>query len=99
MNEAEYQELQEAGWRRRLTPAEEARIQAWLAAQPERRAEWEAEAGLNQWLGQLPDVPVASNFTARVMQKLDRERLTAPRRAGLAEWFSRAFRRPAVGLG
>ena len=102
MNEAEYQELREAGWRRKLTPAEEARLQAWMALHPEQQRDWEAEAGLNQLLGQLRDAPVASNFTARVLQELDRE--SAPvsvpvsRGGSLIEWLSRGFRRPAAGL-
>ncbi len=68
-----YQRLLEVSWRRQLTPAEEAELQAWLAAHPEAQAEWEAEAGLNQALNQLPPVPVASNFTARVLQAVERE--------------------------
>jgi len=103
MNEAEYQDLREAGWRRKLTPAEEARLQAWLAVHPDEQRDWDAEAGLNQLLGQLPDAPVPSNFTARVLQELDRE--TAPesppvsRGGRLVEWLIRGFRRPAAGLG
>src|SRR5262245_52791940 len=68
MSEAEYQALLEASWRRRLTATEEARLQAWLAAHPEEQARWESESSLSQLLEQLPDVPVASNFTARVLQ-------------------------------
>jgi anti-sigma factor RsiW len=73
MNETEYQELMEASWQRPLTAAEEARLQAWLAAHPEEQARWESESALNQLLEQLPDVPVASNFTARVLQATRRE--------------------------
>ena len=39
MNEAKYQELVEAGWRRRLTPAEQAHLRAWVSEHPERRTE------------------------------------------------------------
>ena len=57
MNEAEYQELLEASWRRDLTPAEMARLHAGLAEQPDLRAGWEDESGLNRLLDQLPDAP------------------------------------------
>lgn len=73
MNETEYRELMEASWRRPLTEAEEARLQAFLAAHPDEQAKWESELSLNQLLEQLPDVPVASNFTARVVQAAQRE--------------------------
>ncbi len=73
MNETEYRELMEASWRRQLTAAEEARLQAWLTAHPEEQARWESESSLNHLLEQLPDVPVASNFTARVLQAVQRE--------------------------
>jgi anti-sigma factor RsiW len=73
MNETEYRELMEASWRRPLTAAEEARLQAWLADHPEAQALWESELSLNHLLEQLPDVPVASNFTARVVQAAQRE--------------------------
>jgi anti-sigma factor RsiW len=106
MNEAEYQDLREAGWRRKLTPAEEARLQAWLAQHPDHQKDWEAEAGLNQLLGQLRDAPVASNFTARVLQELDRkstpesvpESVPLFPRGKFGEWLGRGFRRPAAGL-
>jgi anti-sigma factor RsiW len=73
MNETEYRELMEASWRRRLTAAEEARLQAWLAAHPDEQARWESESSLTRLLEQLPDAPVASNFTARVLQAAQRE--------------------------
>jgi anti-sigma factor RsiW len=73
MNEMEYLELMEASWRRPLTAAEEARLQAWLATHPEEQARWDSELSLNNLLEQLPDVPVASNFTARVLQAARRE--------------------------
>jgi anti-sigma factor RsiW len=73
MSETEYRELMEASWRRRLTAAEEARLQAWLATHTDEQARWESETSLSHLLEQLPDVPVASNFTARVLQAVQRE--------------------------
>jgi anti-sigma factor RsiW len=68
-----YQELRAAGWRRKLTGAEEAELRAWLGAHPEAQSDWKAEAGLSEALNGLPDVPVAGNFTARVLQAVQRE--------------------------
>jgi anti-sigma factor RsiW len=73
MNDPLYHQLRELSWRRKLTDAEEAQLRAFLAAHPEAQTEWEGDAGLNQLLEQLPNVPVASNFTARVLQAVERE--------------------------
>ena len=73
MNDPLYQQLRELSWRRERSDAEEAQVQAFLAAHPEAQAGWEGEVGLNRLLNQLPDVPVASNFTARVLQAVERE--------------------------
>ncbi len=73
MNDSPYNDLREAGWRRKLTPEEEARLLAWLAGHPEAQAEWEEETALTDHLRQLPDVPLSSNFTARVLQAVDVE--------------------------
>ena len=68
-----YIRLREASWRRQLTASEQAELRAWLKQHPEAQEEWGAEAGLSDALGELPDVPVASNFTARVLQAVERE--------------------------
>jgi anti-sigma factor RsiW len=75
-----YQRLRETGWRRPLTEAEAAELRAWLAAHPEARADAEAEAALSRALASLPDSPVPSNFTPRVLRAIERE-TTAPERA------------------
>src|SRR5262245_52089399 len=80
MNESEYQALMEASWRRPLTDEEQARLDAWLRTHPAAHNEWEAEMALNRLLEQLPEAPVASNFTARVLQALDRESAALERR-------------------
>ena len=56
-----------------LSPEEESQLEAWLAAHPDARAAWEADRALGRALQSLPDVPVSSNFTARVLQELDLE--------------------------
>ncbi len=69
-----FEELRELSWRRKLTEAEAAELRAWLAAHPEAQADWGVEADLNKALRRLPDAPVASNFTARVMRAIEREK-------------------------
>jgi ferric-dicitrate binding protein FerR (iron transport regulator) len=74
MNDRVFQELIEASWRRPLTPEEEARLQSWLAAHPEGRADWESEAALSQMLRELAPAPaVSSNFTTLVLQTVERD--------------------------
>jgi anti-sigma factor RsiW len=74
MNDPVYNQLRDLSWRRELTPAEHARLQAWLAAHPEAKEDWEAEASLNHLLQELPQAPpVSSNFTALVLQAVERD--------------------------
>jgi hypothetical protein len=72
MQDAEYQNLKEAGWRRPLTSAERARLRELLAAHPEWQDSWEQEAALNGLLRRLPSAAVSTNFTARVVQAAQR---------------------------
>jgi hypothetical protein len=75
-----YDRLRELSWRRKLSAGEAEELRAWLAAHPEGMRDWEVEAGLSEALGQLPDAPVPSNFTARVMQAVERENAGEARR-------------------
>ena len=68
-----FQRLRELAWRRELTDSEQAELQAWLATHPAARAEAEMESALSEALARLPDAPVPSNFTARVLSELERE--------------------------
>jgi len=95
MNESEYQALMEASWRRPLTDEEQARLDAWLRAHPAAQNEWEAEAALNRLLEQLPEAPLASNFTARVLQAVERKSATLERRESVLDHVKRWFWRPA----
>ena len=85
-------ELREILWRRPLTEAERARA----AGQPVLRAELELEARLNHSLAQLPEVKVSSNFTARVLQAIDRDE-ARPQTAGWRWSWPRWLPRMAVG--
>ena len=78
-NDAFLSHLCESSWRRKLTDAEQAELRDHIAAHPGARADWEMESALNAALARLPDAPVPSNFTARVLQAVDRE---AVRRTG-----------------
>lgn len=95
MNESEYQALIEASWRRSLTDDEQTRLDSWLRVHPEAHNEWEVESALNRLLEQLPVAPVASNFTARVLQAVERESVTAARRASVFDRLKQWFWRPA----
>src|SRR5882724_13636661 len=80
MNDPVYKHFLELSWRRKLTLAEEVELRAWLDSHPGAHAAWEAETGLNDVLGLLPEASVSSNFTARVMQEVEREKKAAQRR-------------------
>ena len=68
-NEPLQNQLRELAWRRKLTGAERAE----LRAQPEAQADLELESRLSDALARVPDAPVPSNFTARVLQAVERE--------------------------
>lgn len=98
MNESEYQSLIEKSWRRPLTIEEQARLDASLAARPEAQLDAEAELALTQLLGQLPNAPVASNFTSQVMQAVAREQAVQSRPPSFAETLTRWLKVPAPRL-
>lgn len=91
MNLEAFNELLELRHRRALSPGELRRVEDWLAAHPEDRSRWLAEERLATLLARLPDQPVASNFTARVWQAIEREERTATRRPAPARhrWLPR----------
>ncbi len=72
----------ESLWRRPLTAAE----RAALGAQPD----LELEARLTKSLAKIPDAPVASNFTARVLSAIDLEETRQERRRAF-HWNWRVF--------
>jgi anti-sigma factor RsiW len=91
MNGPSENRFRETGWRRPLTNAEQAELRAWLAAHPEVQADWQAEATLNTALRKLSDAPLPTNFTARVLQEIERDAAAARQRAGF--WRSVDWRR------
>jgi hypothetical protein len=72
MPNSDFRELAELAWRRRLTPEEQARLRQCLDAHPQARSLWEGEAALTRGLNRLPNAPVSSNFTALVLQAVQR---------------------------
>jgi len=92
MNEFDYNLLREKGWRHKLTAAEKASVQAWLAQHPESKADWELESHLSDALANLPEAPVPSNFTARVLQAVECEKSVTARPAqSRTTWFLRSL--------
>lgn len=93
-----YERLREIGWRRQLTEAERVELRRWLAAHPEYQTDTDAEAQLTQLMAKLPDAPLSSNFTARVLEAVEREEQTtgrfaySPRRL----WWRRLM--PRLGI-
>lgn len=73
MNQSEYDQLKEKSWRGKLTPAEEVELRTWLAEHPELAEDWQWEANLTEAMRRLQDAPVPGNFTARVLQAVQRE--------------------------
>lgn len=92
-DERNHERWREAGWRRNPSPAEFAELRAWLAGHPQDRAEAQAEEALTRAVGRLRDVPVPSNFTARVLQAAQIEAAQAARvpRAPWLGWRLRRF--------
>ena len=88
MNEMDFQKLKETSWRRRLTTREKAALNSYFAVHPEARTQWEDESELSDLLGKLPDAPVSTNFTARVLQESQRgERWNSPIGHGAFHWL------------
>ena len=77
-----HKDLRELSWKRKLTPAEEEQLHAWLQAHPEAQADWEAEAGLNDALNRLAEPQVPSNFTARVLAAVETDAAHLEREKG-----------------
>jgi anti-sigma factor RsiW len=86
----------EASWRK-LSQADAAELDTWLASHPDAQPDWEAETRLTEALSRLPDAPLASNFTARVLQAVERE-TAATHRAQLPTWWQRWRRLAKFGL-
>ncbi|HKS36185.1 MAG TPA: hypothetical protein VJW76_03275 [Verrucomicrobiae bacterium] len=87
MNDAEFNQLLEAAARRPLTADEEMRLRAFLADHSSAGGRWEEEIVLTRLLHRLPDVPLSSNFTARVLLAVEREEQRRLQTPGMLRWF------------
>ncbi|MBI3192351.1 MAG: hypothetical protein HYZ36_06770 [Pedosphaera parvula] len=88
MKGSEYMQLLETAWQRPLSEGEQARLEAYFAAHPEVREDWMLEAGLSRVLHDLPDTPLASNFTAQVLRTVERDQAVTNRPAKAVSWRS-----------
>ncbi len=86
MNNDSPDNLRELKWKCTLNVAEETKVQAHLAAHPDEKGEWQEETRLNELLGQLPDAPLPSNFTSRVLRAVEVENLKDSRKRGWPAW-------------
>jgi anti-sigma factor RsiW len=83
MNQSEFDNLLQTAPERDLTDGELARLESWLAANPADQAKWEV---LDHLLAALPDTPVATNFTARVLDEVRSAEASRPA-LGQAWWL------------
>lgn len=86
MNKASYNQLKEKSWVEPLSAEEAAELRRYVGANPELQQDWDEDAALTTALNRLPNAPVSSNFTALVMQAVERaerepERKRTPWRA------------------
>jgi len=93
------QKLREISWRRPLTEAERAELEACFKAHPETREDWAVEMALTASLAQLPEPPVPSNFTSRVLQALERETLAETRSQTSPSWWQTLARKTRWAMG
>jgi hypothetical protein len=93
MKDPEFQLWVERIQRRPLSPEEMESLRQRAGSDPVVGEFWETEVGLTRRLHELPDAPVASNFTARVLQAVESAR---PTRLGWREALGRRlWMRPA----
>ena len=99
MNDTDREQLLEAALRRPLTAEELRRRDAHFGAAPDARAAWELELRLRRSVRRLPAVPVATNFTGRVLERIDAEERAAERRPATswwARWLAHGWLKPAL---
>ena len=90
MNDVRNEDLIRLSFRRELTPEEESRLENYFAAYPQARTQWEEDRALGRAVQSLPDVPVSSNFTSRVLQAVDLDEVREARQRQ-SKWRLRTF--------
>lgn len=91
MNPAELEQLIETAQRRVLSAEEQSRLARLLKAEPAAWPERDEELALTRLLAGLPDAPLASNFSVRVMQAIDLTEAQAARAAQGRAWWPRRW--------
>lgn len=81
----------------RLTPGEDTRFSAPPTDGAEHETDWENDLRLNHLLSRLPDAPVFSNFTARVLSQAEQVVRTRKQHPWLARWNWFAEALPSLG--
>jgi hypothetical protein len=89
MRTSDYEQFRDLMGRKSLSEGQRQFLREYLAAHPESRVQWELERCLDSCLDRLSDVPVSSNFTARVLQAA--VQTPAPRTIGAGAWGWRTF--------
>src|SRR5277367_987063 len=90
MRENEFNDLKEQAWRRRLTSTEQAALRDFLAGRADAVGEIERDDALSRLLEQLPNAPVSSNFTARVLASV-RDTASPAREEAAVPWIFRSW--------
>ena len=103
MKAAQFEDLLALRHKRPLTPAEQTRLDQWIAAHPADRVRWQEEAALARVLGKQPAPAASSNFMARVWQGIEAgerqaERARRPGWRGWLRWPSLAQQFAALAL-
>jgi|YNPNPStandDraft_1061719.scaffolds.fasta_scaffold03662_8 anti-sigma factor RsiW len=103
MNATAFDKFLAIASRRELTAAEIAELHALLNERPDLKAVWQEEEQLNRLLRKLPEPPVSTNFTARVLERVQKQPVRRPSVSFLAPlralWqFRYALRLAAVVL-
>ena len=103
MNATAFEKLLAIASRRELTAAEVAELQALINGRPDLKAVWQEEEQLNRLLRKLPEPAVPTNFTARVLEQVQKQPVSRPSVLSLASlrglWrFRYALRVAAVVL-
>lgn len=81
MNESSYNQLKQKSWVEPLSAEETAELKQYLGGNPPGQQDWDDDVALTSALNRLPNAPVSSNFTARVMQAVQREEAQAARKS------------------
>jgi len=84
-----HEKIRELTWRGPLSPAQRQELKAWLEAHPAEKESLALDSRLTESLHKLPDAPVSSNFTARVLEQVQLEQAATRRKASRTSFIFR----------